>query len=411
MKLTSTLGLIVFTMGLVGLAVTQADATIVVPTDQPTIQAAINAAVPGEDIIVLAGNYPEGQIDVTTPVQIYGPNFSVYPPTARNPEAHVTGGFVISVSNVTIQGLEIEGGAGSPSRCISGMQALSNINVSYNWLHSPTGTFSTAIDLGDYGGARSQNIEVDANTIDNQIPGSSQGITIQAADNVTVVGNSITLATSLVSGSEYGFPCVVFDGVHGGLIGKNTLDAGLTSTNIYPGGAIYSVGVQATVDDIIDVQITHNQMVNCAAGVLSSSGQFGVYNVSVVKNVIDSYFVGIFLQGFNIAGPIPFSHSGFSINQNDITAATACVYVRGGSSWPIADVILRKNCLLAKTGSTGVWGVLVAPGAIISTHGNSIDARLNYWDAASGPSGTGPGTGVKASTRVDFAKWLRDCPH
>ena len=77
------------------LTASNAGATIVVPTQQPTIQAAINAAAPGERITVLPGIYPAGELDVTKPVRIHGPNGGVAPGGVRGPESHIVGGFVI----------------------------------------------------------------------------------------------------------------------------------------------------------------------------------------------------------------------------------------------------------------------------------------------------------------------------
>jgi flagellar hook assembly protein FlgD len=37
---------------------------------------------------------------------------------------------------------------------------------------------------------------------------------------------------------------------------------------------------------------------------------------------------------------------------------------------------------------------------------NAVNARLNYWSAANGPSGSGPGSGQSVSTGVNFEPWL-----
>jgi len=98
-------------------------ATINVPGDHATIQGAIDAAVPGDTIIVAAGTYPE---DVTIPpaltdLTLLGANAgkSAHPdnPDGRGPESIIEGTVRIGISHgsaeVTIDGFRIDSGASS----------------------------------------------------------------------------------------------------------------------------------------------------------------------------------------------------------------------------------------------------------------------------------------------------------
>ena len=394
----------------------QSQATIVVPTGQPTIQAAINAAIPGEDLLVLSGTYLEGQINVTKSVHLSGPNVSVTPPSPRTAEARVVGGFEVMASDVSIQGFEIVEGVPHPnaatlSRFVWSSQAFNGIDVSFNWIHGPAGQSASAIELGDQNsGLRSALLTVGSNTINGLVPGSSSGIFLTAVDGATVVGNLVHLATVPTSSGDYGLPGIVFDGVHDGLIAKNDLDLGQSNANI--GSAAYGIGVQAFFDDILNVSISQNIVRNSVAGVLSSSASFAVRNLAIVKNRVEATMFGIRLQGFNI-GTNAVSHESVSVNQNDIVAAGSCADVLGtpGTGRTVSDVIFRKNCFEAAVGAVGVFGVRVAPTTPIPTHGGLVDARMNYWGSSNGPSSVGTGSGVGVTNRVDFRKWLENCPN
>jgi hypothetical protein len=391
------------------LAAHRASATIVVPVDQPTIQAAISAAIPGEDIIVQAGTYPEGEIDVTKSVRLYGPNVGVVPSQIRGAEARVVGGFKLSSSDVTIQGFEIDGGAiqGSFSRGVSAPTAVNGVDISYNWFHNPAGSFTTAIEMGEFNGARSQNWVVGSNKIDGQIPGLSVGIYLQAADNVSVVGNVIVLSTDA---NDYGFPAIVLDGVHGALIAKNDLELGQNTAN--PFSSAYAIGLQAVADDIVNVQVSNNRITNSVAGVLSTSAQYSVLNLAITRNDIDATYLAISLQNANLGTTPtpPLSHDRVSVTLNKLVGGVACFTVAANASRTVSNVVLRRNCFSPRAGSSGVYGVHVASSTVIPTNLGSIDARMNFWDHLSGPGAIGPGSGLLVSSRVDFSKWLETCP-
>ncbi len=106
---------IVFTRaGILAAAVTVASfgsawaANIAVPADFPTIQAAINAAAPGDAIIVAAGSYTEAAVNVNKAVTIQGPNAGVAGTGVRVPEARISNtGLTITAAGVVIEGVEI----------------------------------------------------------------------------------------------------------------------------------------------------------------------------------------------------------------------------------------------------------------------------------------------------------------
>jgi VCBS repeat-containing protein len=74
-----------------------------------TIQAAINAAFPGDEIVVAAGVYAES-ITINKSLAIVGANSGVTSSGSRVSETTVNGGFKVSANYVTIDGLSIIGG-------------------------------------------------------------------------------------------------------------------------------------------------------------------------------------------------------------------------------------------------------------------------------------------------------------
>ena len=88
-------------------------ATINVPADIPTIQAAITAAVPGDTILVAAGTYPE-QLFISKNLTISGagsastiiqaPGLIADPVLAERSIIAVFGAVTVTISGFTIQG-------------------------------------------------------------------------------------------------------------------------------------------------------------------------------------------------------------------------------------------------------------------------------------------------------------------
>ncbi|MFN0120012.1 MAG: hypothetical protein ACKV2V_05875, partial [Blastocatellia bacterium] len=114
-----------------GPVATAAAATINVPGNFPTIQQAVNAAAPGDTIVVAAGGYV-GPVNVNKSLTIGGANSGVAGTAARGPESILSGGgFTISASNVVINGFtvqnEVNGAGVTIAAGTSGVQVINNI--------------------------------------------------------------------------------------------------------------------------------------------------------------------------------------------------------------------------------------------------------------------------------------------
>jgi parallel beta-helix repeat protein len=89
--------------------IVEASNTLIVPTQYPTIQAAINAAGSGDTIQVLAGNYTENVI-VAKSVNLVGAGSDITVVNASNPNQSV---FNIQANNVNISGFKIANATGT----------------------------------------------------------------------------------------------------------------------------------------------------------------------------------------------------------------------------------------------------------------------------------------------------------
>ena len=179
-------------------------ATIIVPDDYPTIQAAINAATAGDTIFVRNGTYHESII-ITKPLSLVGEN---------NSDTIINGGGVYGVQavvevqsdNVTVAGFTITG-----SDPLSGCGVL---------LPLPG-----LVGIGYPATANNCNVS------DNVIVGNSEGIEILGVTGDYICGNTIA------NNSDVGLA------VRGGAIGSVFCG----NTIINNGGGVLLMGMEATV--------------------------------------------------------------------------------------------------------------------------------------------------------------------
>lgn len=123
-------GLLTGLAALLTFAIAEA-ATLQVPADHPTIQAAINAANQGDIIVVAAGTYTES-IHLNKDVTIRGANAGVAAgpnPGSRGIETIIDGGFIVSAAGATIDGVTIQNGRLSGSVRVGVAVAASNVTV------------------------------------------------------------------------------------------------------------------------------------------------------------------------------------------------------------------------------------------------------------------------------------------
>jgi len=319
-------------------------ATINVPGDYTTIQAAIDAASPGDTINVAAGTYDE-DISINKSVSFLGPNADISAVTGtRNAEAKIvrmvslTGG----VSDVTINGFE-----------------FSNI---------PSGSHSVIYLQGD-----STRVVIKNNRfMDNPCYAIKSGASSVTTD-IQVVDNLISnIAGTIHSGLWFG-----------GITGSSVITDNKIEYTAYA-GIIIETAHGLTIDG--------NQISNVPKQGIQIALVSG--NISITNNIItnantseESDKGGIRLYGDEFDGPV-------SITGNTISGSFNGLAVKDGKDITGKDIHVNNNNFLGNS-NCGVY------------HGGTgnLDATNNWWGDASGPSGEGPGTGDAVSANVDYNSW------
>jgi parallel beta-helix repeat protein len=173
----------------VGFNVANGD-TINVPLDYATIQAAINAAATDDEIIVAAGTYAES-ITLSKKLTIKGANAGVAAganPGVRGAETVIDGGFIVSVSGATIDGVTIQNGLLSGSMRVGVAVSASDVTVTNTVIQNVGVAPVTAQSDGLSTQPGNNNLTLTNSTIQNNW----RGIYLNPGSGHVISGNLIT---------------------------------------------------------------------------------------------------------------------------------------------------------------------------------------------------------------------------
>jgi len=200
-------------------------ATIHVPTDYPTIQAAINAAANGDTVQVAPGTYHENinfMGKAITVISTGGPQTTIIDGGQAGPVVTVdTGEGLASVLN----GFTIQNGFGTPNSGYDGggilirgsSPTIINNIIAHNQACSGAG-------MAVYGGSPL----IKGNTIDHNVQGGCSGgtdgggILLQAAGSAQIIGNIITNNTIYFDGGGIGLFAAGTPTIQGNIISGNS---------------------------------------------------------------------------------------------------------------------------------------------------------------------------------------------
>ncbi|HEY5383094.1 MAG TPA: right-handed parallel beta-helix repeat-containing protein, partial [Candidatus Paceibacterota bacterium] len=166
-------------------------AIISVPSGQPTIQAAVNAAAAGDTIIVAAGTYTE-QVLVNKKLRINGANAGISvgaTPGTRGIESIVDGGFYIQTAadGTVVDGFTVEHGyvdGGHNDGFTVEPSGTPGVTIQNNIIETvTTPDQSNGIETG----YAANNLTIKDNSIKNNY----RGIYLNPSDSVTITGNVI----------------------------------------------------------------------------------------------------------------------------------------------------------------------------------------------------------------------------
>ena len=311
-----------------------------------TIQAAVNAASPGDTIQVAAATYPE-LVQVTKTLTINGANAGVDPrgPAVRGAESIVgmaNGAFQILADKVVIDGFTVQGVTNDPSTDPAALEA---------------GIWTNPAFSGTQGGYTIQN-----NIIQNNII----GIYANNTGSLTAKVQQNLIQNNNAPGSSSGTGIYSDVGLANVLIANNNF-VGQTNASINLVGA--------TGSGFASIAIVNN-MLDAGIGLFSSSNVLISNNTSIGNTIAGTIYIG-------------GNDSNITISNNVLDNGVEAVVVDNlfGLGPNSAVTLSPDNCIAGNSTN----GLRVASG----TYTGSLNATQNWWGAASGPNynGAGPGTG------------------
>lgn len=408
--------------------------TINVPTPEyPTVQAAINAASAGDSINIAAGTYVENiVVDESVTIIGAGQGSTVIMPavSSANPctGSSLCGGaasnvFLVQADNVVIHDLTVDGdnpaltsgivrtGSGAPADLDARNGIIKNTNATYNGLEVYNVTVQNIYLRGIYSTAGSFNFH--NNTVTN-VQGDSYSIAMFAW------GGPGTMANNTVSYANDGISANHSNGIQ---FLNNTIShsgSGVHTDNSGDGGGVADLIQGNMVSDCIASlggygiwtfvpylapTVDGNTITNCDVG-LSAWGQGAAVVPQFTNNTVTGPAKKVGSVGAYITTDlIGWGYADVSVNfaGNVITNYETGVYLTADQqSWnaypyeaKTINVTFHSNQIFGNTNGVdkGTGGTIIN------------DFARNWWGAATGPSGIGPGSGDSIADGVGFAPW------
>lgn len=415
-------------------------ATIHVPADVSTIQAAVDGASSGDVIQVAAGTYVEQIIVDGKDITIVGAGRSdtfIHSPdnlvTAfTTPTIHKPVVTAKNASNVVIQDLTVDGlRKGQANNRFEGIAfwnaggavlGCDVLNISEN---PPNGN-QHGIGIyayNDTGGPYSLEVG-DCNVTEfqkNAMALSGVGLTVDVHDCVTIGEGDIAYIAQ--NGIQVSY------GASGTISNCTISDIRYTPASwVASGLLIYQGSTVATSNIVIDdVQAPvswYDTNGTCGGCSVTNGGEYGaifVYNSGTTSRGASRSLPDPWMEAYSAPAshdllPYAVSVTGGCVTGTDV-AGSSGIYVLAEVE-PLAvditnmtitgwetGIVLDGGMVDASVNDNSIFANGVA-GLDNTLSGNPVDAELNWWGASDGPSGAGPGSGnAVVGAAVDFSPW------
>lgn len=328
-----------------------------------TIQAALNAAGPGQRIHLCRGTYPE-QLKITKPVHIDSDNGVVLLPTnmQANTTSLVSGApmaaaiLVVDTTNVIIEGMIVDGANNNVSACAPQLIGIEYQNASGVVENVTVRNFKLATALNgcqsgtaifvQSGGGGASELEVHDSVLydyqKNGITANEVGTAIAVHDNVvTGIGPTSGAAQN---GIQVGFGA-------GGEVRRNTVTNNIWSPCITVDNCA-NVGTGILVEQSDSVQITGNSV--------------GISQVGIFINGNDATLRQNQVFAANVFDGIRIEGNGNRLEKNEVaTGPEAGILLEGNNNVILQNTITGAGIGIFK--DTGLTGNLIASNRVFSS--------------------------------------------